>query len=291
MRGKVLVVHDDALNEESFKEKNKLFVEAARKNNIFLDFKSNVSLYTYIDNHNVKCHDSYGTYDYAIFFDQDYHLAKNLETMGVKVVNSSRSIRLCENRATMYGQLAKCGIAIPKTVILPVMTNFSMQKIHMFLSEAIRDLGLPIVVKEWFGDFGKNVYLASTKEQLYALVEKLNGRELLFQEFIVEASGSDIRLFVIKNKVVASFRRQGASGDFRSNLALGGSMNNYIPTHADEELAISACQAMNCDFAIVDILRSINGPVVCEVNTNADVNNFVKCCNVDIPSLLLKSIK
>ena len=291
MRGKVLVVHDDALNEESFKEKNKLFVEAARKNNIVLDFKSNVSLYTYIDNNNVKCHDSYGTYDYAIFFDQDYHLAKNLETMGVKVVNSSRSIRLCENKATMYGQLAKCGISIPKTVILPVMTNFSMNKIYSFLNDAASDLGLPMVVKEWFGDYGKTVYLANTKEQLYSLVEKLQGKELLLQEFIVEASGSDIRLFVIKNKVVAAFRRQGISGDFRSNLALGGTMYNYIPTHGDEELAISATKAMDCDFAIVDILRSINGPVVCEVNTNADVNNFVKCCNVDIPSLLLKSIK
>ena len=68
-------------------------------------------------------------------------------------------------------------------------------------------------------------------------------------------------------------------------------MYNYIPTYADEQLAIKAAKAMDCDFAIVDILKSINGPIVCEVNTSANVNNFAKCCDVDIPGLLLKSIK
>ena len=71
MRGKVLVVHDDILSQEEFKAQNKLFVDAAKKMNISLDFVSNVQLYTYIDNSNVKCHETFGTYDYAIFFDKD----------------------------------------------------------------------------------------------------------------------------------------------------------------------------------------------------------------------------
>ncbi len=291
MRGKVLVVHDDSLSEEEFKDKNKLFIESARNNNIVLDFKANSALYTFIDNNSVKCHDSYGTYDYALFFDKDVHLARNLEMMGVKVVNSARAIDLCENKANMYQQLANSNINIPKTVIFPIMTRYNRLRAKLFLDDAVEDLGLPIVIKEWYGDFGKNVYLAKTKEDVYNIVDKLQGKQILLQEFILESSGTDIRMFVIKNKVVASIRRQGASGDFRSNLALGGTMQNYIPSYIDEQLAINASKVIGCDFAIVDILKSINGPVVCEVNTTANVNNFYNTCNINIPDLLLKSIK
>ena len=291
MRGKVLVVHDDVLSEEAFKDQNRLFVDAAKRMNITLDFVSNVQLYTYIDNNIVKCHETFGTYDYAIFFDKDFHLARNLEMLGVKVVNSASAIDICENKANMYQTLAKYNINIPKTVIFPMMTQFNRNKAILFLNNAIEDLGMPMIVKEWFGDYGKNVYLCNTKEELYNLVEKLNGNMLLLQEFIVEASGSDIRLFVIKNKVVAAYRRRNSGGEFRSNIALGASMDKYIPTYLDEQLAIGATKAVGCDFSIVDILKSINGPVVCEVNTSASVNHFYETCGVDIPQLLFKSIK
>lgn len=291
MRGKVLVVHDDSLNTEQFIQYNELFVNSAQNHNIVLEFKKNSDLYTYIDNNVVKGNDSYDTYDYAIFFDKDVHLARNLEMLGVKVVNSSKAIDICENKANMYQELAKNNINIPKTAIFPTMTNFTKEKAKAFLDEAIIDIGLPMIVKEWYGDYGKNVYLVKNKEQLYDLVEKLQGKELLLQEFVLESSGTDIRMFVIKNKVVASYRRQGITGDFRSNLTLGGTIHSYIPSYLDEQLAVSAANAIGCDFAIVDILKSINGPVVCEVNTTANVNNFYSACNINIPDLMLKMIK
>ena len=291
MRGRVLVVHSDDISEEEFIEKNQAFVNAARKNNISLEFRSNEKIYSYIDNDSVKCHDSFATFNYAFFFDKDVWLARNLEMMGVRVVNSARSIDLCENRANMYQELAKHKINIPKTVIFPSMNKYSEAKAMHYVNETIDDLGLPIVVKEWVGDSGKNVYLARNKAQLLEIISKHNGKNLLLQEYVLEASGSDIRLFVIKNKVVASVRRQGVSGDFRSNLSLGGTLYKYIPSYADEQLAINAAKAMGCDFAIVDILKSINGPVVCEVNTTANYNNFNKMCEVDIPDILLKNIK
>lgn len=283
--------HSDEISESDFIEKNQSFIDAAKRNNIVLEFKSNEQIYSYVDNDSVKCHDSFATFNYAFFFDKDVWLARNLEMMGVRVVNCSQAIDLCENKANMYQQLAKHKVNIPKTVIFPTMSEYSEKKAMHYINEAINDLGLPIVVKEWTGDAGRKVYLAKSKQQIIDIVNDLKGHQILFQEFVLESSGSDIRLFVIKNKVVAAIRRQGLSGDFRSNLGLGGTMYKYIPTYNDEVLAISAAKAVGCDFAIVDILKSINGPVVCEVNTTANVNNFQKMCEVDIPELLLKSIK
>lgn len=291
MRGKVLVVHSDDISESEFIDKNQSFINAAKQCDITLEFRSNYQVYTYIDNHSTKCHDSFDTFNYAIFFDHDVCLARNLEMLGLRVVNNSNAIEICGNKARMYQVLAKNRIAIAKTVVFPTLKQFSNSKMQSFTTEACNDLGLPIVVKEWYGNSGKNVYLCKNKQELNNLVSEKQGKSLLFQEYVLESSGSDIRMFVIGNKVVASIRRQGMSGDFRSNLSLGGIQYKYLPTYIEEELAINATKAMGCDFAIVDILKSINGPVVCEVNTTANVNNFIKTCGIDIPTLLFKSIK
>lgn len=291
MRGKVLVVYDDTIEEEEFISKNQLLIDAANNNNITLAFRSNSQLYTYIDNNNVRSNESYGTFNYCLFFNKDAHLAKNLEMMGVKVVNCSRAINLCENKANMYQELAKTNINIPKTVIFPTLTSFNTKKVNDFLQNAINDLGLPVIVKGFYGQTGSNVYLAKTKDQLFEIIQKMQGHQILIQEYILESSGTDIRMFVVKNKLVASLRRQGLSGDFRSNIGLGGTMSKYLPSYTEEQLAINATKQIGCDFAIVDILKSINGPVVCEVNTTANVNNFHKVCEVNIPEILFKNIK
>ena len=292
MKGKILVVYNDEIgDEDSFIEKNKMLVESAKKNNITLSFKSSAQLYTFIDNDSVKSKDSYGTYDYCLFFNKDSYLAKNLEIMGVNVVNPSKALDICENKANMYQQLVTTNINIPKTVILPSVNANNQKSILEFVQNSIDDLGLPLVVKEFYGTSGESVFLARTKDDLLKIINEHKTSRLLFQEYITEASGSDIRIFVIKNKVVASLRRQGGGSDFRSNVGLGGTMYNYIPTYNDEQLAINATKTLGCEFAVVDILRSINGPVVCEVNATANINNFYNVCKVNIADLLFKNIK
>lgn len=292
MRGKILVVYNDEIGDEfAFIEKNKMLIDAAKKFNIALTFRSNTQLYTYIDNDEVKSHDSYGTYDYCLFFNKDAHLAKNLEMMGVKVVNPSKALDICENKANMYQELATTNVNIPKTVIFPSINPNNQKSIYDFIQNAISDLGLPLVIKDFYGASGENVFLARTKEDIYKIISEHSYSRLLFQEYITESSGSDIRIFVIKNKVVASLRRQGSGSDFRSNVGLGGSMSAYIPTYSDEQLAINAAKTLGCDFAVVDILRSINGPVVCEVNATANINHFYDVCKVNIAELLFKQIK
>ena len=147
--------------------------------------------------------------------------------------------------------------------IFEIATKKEKKSIYDFIQNAISDLGLPLVIKDFYGASGENVFLARTKEDIYKIISEHSYSRLLFQEYITESSGSDIRIFVIKNKVVASLRRQGSGNDFRSNVGLGGSMSAYIPTYSDEQLAINAAKTLGCDFAVVDILRSIDGPVLC----------------------------
>ena len=80
--------------------------------------------------------------------------------------------------------------------------------------------GAPLVVKLLEGTQGIGVVLCETPKAAESVVEAFRGLDanILVQEFIKEAKGADIRCFVVGDKVVASMMRQGAPGEFRSNL-------------------------------------------------------------------------
>lgn len=289
---KVLVVYDANTDEKSFEVQTKLLFDAAKKLGISITARSNVQIYTMLSNTKVKSFESYANFDFALFLDDDVWLARNLEMLGLKVYNNSRAIDICENCANMYQQLIKCGVNIPKTVILPsALSEYKKETIHPFVDQIIDDLGLPIIIKQWFGDLGRGVHLAKTREQAYEIVDRFEGRELLFQEFISEASGTDIRMYVVRNKVLASLRRTAGKEDFRSNTNFGGIMEKHIPTFVEQKLALDACKAVGCEFGVVDILKSINGPVVCEVNTSANIQYFQEVADFNVAEHILKMLK
>ena len=289
---KVLIVYDANTDEKSFEVQTKLLFDAAKKLGISITARSNVQIYTMLSNTKVKSFESYANFDFALFLDDDVWLARNLEMLGLKVYNNSRAIDICENCANMYQQLIKCGVNIPKTVILPsALSEYKKETIHPFVDQIIDDLGLPIIIKQWFGDLGRGVHLAKTREQAYEIVDRFEGRELLFQEFISEASGTDIRMYVVRNKVLASLRRTAGKEDFRSNTNFGGIMEKHIPTFVEQKLALDACKAVGCEFGVVDILKSINGPVVCEVNTSANIQYFQEVSDFNVAEHILKALK
>ena len=121
------------------------------------------------------------------------------------------------------------------------------------------------------------------------LIEKKQGKELLFQEYIKECTGKDIRINVINKQAVASMKRINYD-DFRANLSNGGSMEQYRPTKNELDLAINAAKCVGCDFCGVDILQSNRGPLVCEVNSNAHLINIHKCSGVNVAELILEFV-
>ena len=85
--------------------------------------------------------------------------------------------------------------------------------------------GAPVVVKLMEGTQGRGVVLAETVKAAESVIEAFTElkADFLVQEFIKEAGGSDVRCFVIGNRVVAAMERISQPGEFRSNLHRGGS--------------------------------------------------------------------
>jgi ribosomal protein S6--L-glutamate ligase len=137
------------------------------------------------------------------------------------------------------------------------------------------------------------VVLGETRKAAESVIEAFRGLKANFmvQEYIKEAGGSDIRCFVIGGKVVASMKRTGKEGDFRSNLHRGGSAEMIRITPEERSTAVRSARIMGLNVAGVDLLRSNHGPVVMEVNSSPGLEGIEKTTGKDVASLVIRFIE
>lgn len=229
-------------------------------------------------------------YDFVLFWDKDVQLAMQLEALDMQVFNSAQSILKCDDKALTYLALKEAGIPTPPTILAPkTFANIGYTSLD-FLDEAVQALGLPMVVKECFGSFGQQVYLADSMDVLRQLVQRLGGTPLLFQKLIAESYGRDVRINVVGGRVIASMLRKSVDGDFRSNLTRGGAMERYTPTSEQSVIALRAVECLGLDFAGVDVLFGADGPLVCEVNSNAHFQTTLACTGINMADEIMRHI-
>lgn len=227
--------------------------------------------------------------DFVVFWDKDTPLARRIERAGVRTYNSARAIEICDNK--IHTAEALDGkVNAPKTLFAPkTFLNVGYTNTD-FLETAEKTLGLPFVIKEAFGSFGQQVYLASTFDEAKKTVEQIGGKDFLMQEFIATSRGRDIRVNVVGGQVVSAMLRYNEN-DFRSNISGGGKAEKYAVNAAQAQAAIAACQAVGADFAGVDILFGKNDePLVCEVNSNPHFKSSYACTGVDVSEHILAYI-
>ncbi len=282
-----LMVVNAFLRTVKFQELYGILLEAARRHQIDLTLKTNAQLSCIVA---TDAFDA-SAYDFAIFWDKDVILARQLEMRGLTLFNSSSAILNCDDKSLTYLALKQAGIAIPQTIIAPKTFTMVGYPDLSFADRAAESLGLPIVLKECFGSFGHQVYLLHDREALREKVKELAGTPLLFQRLIAESYGRDARVNVVGGQVVAAILRQSTDGDFRSNLTRGGSMSPYTPSKEEAELAIRATQALGLDFAGVDVLFGKDGPLICEVNSNAHFKTTLECTGVNMADAIMAHIR
>jgi RimK family alpha-L-glutamate ligase len=113
---------------------------------------------------------------------------------------------------------------------------------------------------------------------------------VIFQEFIRESAGRDLRLNVVGGRVIAAMERMNPNGDFRANISNGGEMRPHTPTFEETRLALRTAEVLGLDFCGVDLLLSNGGPVVCEVNSNAHFKSIFECTGVNAADEIMRHI-
>lgn len=210
---------------------------------------------------------------------------RQFESMKTYSVASSIAIAKSRDKLRCLQILNKKGISIPVSSACG-----SSEDIEQAISVVG---GCPLIGKLPEGTQGNGVILleskAAAKSTVGALLSK--GIPLIAQEFLEEAKGADIRCFVVGDKVVAAMKRQGAEGEFRSNLHQGGCGETVKLWPEERKTAVRAAKAVGLPVAGVDLIRTSHGSCVIEINSSPGLEGIETVSQVDVAGHIISYIE
>ncbi|AKE52235.1 30S ribosomal protein S6--L-glutamate ligase [Kangiella geojedonensis] len=210
---------------------------------------------------------------------------RQFEVGGVYSVNESIAITRSRDKLRAHQLLARKGVGMPITSYAHSVDA---------TDEIIQSVGgAPLIVKIIESTHGNGVVLAETNKAAESLINAFRSlnADFLVQEFIKESGGSDVRCFVVGDKVIAAMQRSAKEGEFRSNLHRGGSAEVTKLKPEERALAVRAAKVMGLDVAGVDLLRSAHGPLVIEVNSSPGLEGIEKATGKDVAGAIIKHIE
>ena len=206
---------------------------------------------------------------------------RQFEMMNVFPLNESVAITRSRDKLRSAQLLARKGNGMPVTGFAhnPDDSQDLLEQVG----------GSPVVIKLLEGTQGIGVVLAETKKAAESVIQAFMGLKanIMVQEFIKEAGGADIRCFVVGGRVVAAMKRQGPTGEFRSNLHRGGSASLVKLTPGERATAVRAAKIMGLEVCGVDLLRSNHGPVVMEVNSSPGLEGIEGSSGKDVAGIII----
>ena len=212
-------------------------------------------------------------------------VVRHFETMGVYSLASATGITRSRDKLLALQLLAREGIALPVTAFARSMKD----------TDSVIDMvgGAPLIIKLLEGTQGSGVVLAETKKAAESVIDAFRQLDanILVQEFVKEAGGSDVRCIVVGGRVVAAMLRHAAPGDFRSNLHRGGRAEATKLSTKERRTAVKAAKALGLNVAGVDLLRSDRGPLVLEVNSSPGLEGIETATGVDVAGEMIDFVE
>jgi [lysine-biosynthesis-protein LysW]---L-2-aminoadipate ligase len=186
-----------------------------------------------------------------------------LEHRGVEILNRPTTLLACHDKLSTAIHLGRRGVTHPRTL-------------HVGEGSDLGRLELPVVVKPRFGSWGRDVRLCESASELRQCLAELRsrpwfGRQGVLVQELIEPCGHDLRLIVAGEEIVGAIERIAAPGEWRTNVALGGTRRACDPPPAARALALGAASAVGGDVVGVDLLPTPEGGYAAiEVNGAVD---------------------
>ncbi len=210
---------------------------------------------------------------------------RQFEMQGSFLLNGPISIGRAQDKLRTLQLLCSKNINIPRTGFAssPLDTKDMISMVG----------GAPLVIKLLEGTQGKGVVLAETSKAAESVINAFKSlrANILVQEFIEESKGTDLRCFVVGDKVVAAMERRAAKGEFRANIHLGGTGHKVSITPEERKIAVASAKAVGLKVTGVDLIRSKDGPKVLEVNSSPGLEGVEKATGIDIAGLMIEYIE
>jgi RimK family alpha-L-glutamate ligase len=176
------------------------------------------------------------------------------------VLNDPRNVLFAVHKHATAARLASERIPVPHTYLATGDAK---------LNEERETFGMPVVYKTAIGTNGGGTWLIDHDNPLSATVDE---RRAFIQEYLDEADAHrDLRVYVVGDEIVGAMYRYAPTGDWRTNVALGGEVVDATDELSQQAAgaALRATAALGLDYAGVDLIESADGWLVLEVNPTA----------------------
>lgn len=285
----LIIINAYPAGEKFYRQANRI-AEELRLLGVEVDILRNGEVYALIDAQGGLQASVADKYDFAVYLDKDKYLGAMLEKAGLKLFNDPKSVEICDDKMLTYLALAGQGIRLAKSIPAPLCYTKNVKADKNFLQFLGKELGFPLVVKKSFGSFGAGVQLVHGIEELEKVAQEFLREPHFFQEYIQESSGRDIRVMVVGGKTVAAMERVAQDGEFRSNVELGGVGRRVEMDPIYAQTAEKAAKVLGLEYCGVDLLQTKDGPVLCEVNSNAFFEGLEKTTGCNVAAAYAKRI-
>jgi len=212
-------------------------------------------------------------------------VVRQFQMQGVFTVVQAEALLRCRDKRTCMQHLRANNIRVPDSIIVNNPQD---------LRNAIGRVGPPpVIIKLLKSTQGLGVVLSETENSAESIMEAFlqMGEKVILQRFIREVNGSDIRVFIVDNKIIATMERIAPPGEFRSNLHRGAQARSVYLSEEECELALRAAETMDLKVAGVDLLRAANGPMILEVNASPGLEGIEGTSGKDVAGKIVKYIE
>jgi ribosomal protein S6--L-glutamate ligase len=205
-----------------------------------------------------------------------------LRDRGVRILNHPRALLATHDKLLTAERLALSGVPHPWTQ-------------HVRSHDDARGLLLPCVLKPRYGSWGQDVFRCRTPEEREEILRRVRGRSWFerhgaLAQGLIEPVRGDLRVVVAGERVVAAAERRAATGEWRTNVSLGGRVTSTRLPAAACALALRAAEATGIDLAGVDLLPTREGWIVLQLNGAVDFDRRYALPRVDPYEAILEAL-
>ncbi len=187
---------------------------------------------------------------------------------------SSSSFTVVHNKLLTHIALQQQGIPMPITYLSSTVDG---------ALDILKIVHYPVVIKLPGGTQGRGVMFADSFSSASSFLDALS---VLHQPFIiqeyVETEGTDVRAFVVGEKVVAAMRRKSQREEKRANIHAGGQGERVELSREACQVAVNAARVLGAEICGVDILESPLGPLVIEANLSPGLQGITEVTHINI---------
>ncbi|MCC6046614.1 MAG: RimK family alpha-L-glutamate ligase [Desulfurococcaceae archaeon] len=214
------------------------------------------------------------------------NVLKQMEGLGVLVVNPIESILKARDKHLSLMELRRAGLSVPDTAVVE----------DVFDAVEIAKKWGRVVIKPLVGSMGYGSILASDPDMVYNVgrLLQMHGLPIYVQKYTRKYE-RDIRVIVIGDKVLGAMYRYCPEGTWKTNVSQGARTEAMELTPELAEVALRATKTLNLLYSGVDIGETDEGYVIYEVNATPQWEGFARATGINpaehIADLVIQLVK